>query len=501
MNKRAKALMVVGTGSDVGKSIVTTAICRYFSQKGLNVAPFKAQNMALNSYVTIDGKEIGRAQGLQAEAANVAASAYMNPVLLKPTKKNTSQVVVLGKPEAEMDFKEYRETKYDYLKGVILDSLDKLKSENDVIVIEGAGSPVEMNLKSRDIVNMQVAEWADADVFLVADVDRGGVFAQVVGTLALLREDELARVKGIIINKFRGNLELFESGIDWIEDYTGVPVISVLPHIVLPEWEEEDSVALSKPKIKKATADLDIVVIQTPYISNYTDFTSLYLEADVHIRYVKDVKDFGEPHAIVLPGTKNTMEDLLFLRNSGLEDKIRDYVKNGGELIGICGGYQMLSQMLYNPDLVESIYPELKGLGLLPINTTFFPEKRTERVVGKDVLTSNEVYGYEIHMGKVDWLNDQQYMFELEDGVFEGARNTEYSVWGTFIHGVFDSDSFRHPWLDNLREKYGLKAITERVNYSENKEQMFLKLEDWINKNLSEKGSTYFENFLKNVKK
>jgi len=482
MNKRkqAKCIMIVGTGSDVGKSIVTTAFCRYYAQKGMKVAPFKAQNMALNSYVTIDGKEIGRAQGVQAEAAGIAATADNNPILLKPSKKNFSQVVVLGKPLKEMDYREYRETKHEFLKGVVLNSLNKLRDEHDLVIIEGAGSPVEMNLKDRDLVNMQVAIWAEADVYLVADIDRGGVFAQVVGTLALLTEEEKKLVKGVIINKFRGDISLFDSGIEWLEEKTGVPVIGVLPHIQLPEWEEEDSVALSRKKDLKENADLDIVFLQYPYLSNYTDSVALSLEEDVQIRYVKSVEDFGNPHVVILPGTKNTMDDLVFLQESGFADKLKEHVQKGRELVGICGGYQMLGELLVDPLKVESKYDQLAGLGLLPIQTTFFAEKKTKRAAGKLLGTEIPVFGYEIHMGKVEWQEVRQHMFVLEDGTLEGTRRDDVAVWGTFIHGVFDSDQFRHYWLNQLREKNNLPPVEKRISFSKTKEIMYNKLEEWF---------------------
>ena len=491
----AKTLMVVGTGSDVGKSIVATALCRYFAQKSIAVAPFKAQNMALNSYVTIDGKEIGRAQGVQAEAAGVVATAEMNPILLKPSKQYASQVIVMGKPMKEMDFKEYRETNHEYIKEVIQTALQNLREKYELIVIEGAGSPVEMNLKDRDIVNMQVAEWADADVILVADIDRGGVFAQIVGTLALLTDSERNRVKGIIINKFRGDINLFESGRKWIEDYTGVKVLGVLPYINLPEWEEEDSVALNRKNQTTQNADIDIVVIQYPYLSNYTDFVPLELEEDVQVRYVKDIKGFGNPHVVILPGTKNTVDDLLYLRESGLEGKILEHVRQQRELVGICGGYQMLGKSLLDPYLIESNHPELKGLDLLSINTVFNPEKKTVRIKGTLINKGTPVFGYEIHMGHVEWLAEVKPMFKLENGTYDGARHTTLPVWGTFIHGVFDSDDFRHYWLGELRNRYHMAPNENRISYNQRKEIMFSELASWVKDSMKEEGLQFITSF------
>ncbi len=488
--------MIVGTGSDVGKSMVTTAFCRYFAEKGISVAPFKAQNMALNSYVTVDGKEIGRAQGLQAEAAGVIATAEMNPVLLKPSQVNASQVIVLGKPMAEMNFREYRETKYTYLKEIVTHSLKKLQEQFELVVIEGAGSPVEMNLKDRDLVNMKVAEWADADVILVADIDRGGVFAQVVGTLALLTEEERKRVKGIIINKFRGDISLFQSGIDWLENYTGISILAVFPYMPLPEWEEEDSVALSKGIAIKEHAELDIAVIQYPYLSNYTDILPLQLEEDVQIRYVKNGKEFGNPHVVILPGTKNTIEDLLYLKNSGLDKKIAEHVEQNRELVGICGGYQMLGEKLFDPHLIESSLPEVEGLSLLPIQTNFYQEKKTIRVKGTLYQTEIPVHGYEIHMGQIEWKRDYHPMFSIENGSFDGGHHDSLPVWGTFIHGVFDSDDFRHHWLKKLREKHHLPECKDRVFYSKSKESMFMKLEEWLVKGMREEGTRLLKTYI-----
>jgi len=492
----AKALMIVGTGSDVGKSRIVTALCRYFSQRNVSVAPFKAQNMALNSYITVNGLEIGRAQGLQAEAAEIVASEHMNPILLKPSNPYESQVIVHGKPIAQMNFRDYRETKHKELKKIVQDSLAKLQAEYDLILIEGAGSPVEMNLKDRDIVNMKVAEWADADVILVADIDRGGVFAQIVGTLQLLTADERKRVKGIFINKFRGDLQLFQSGLEWIEKYTRVPVLAVLPFHSLPEWEEEDSVALQQKKRIKTNADLDIVVIKYPYISNYTDFIPIELEEDVQIRYVEDMKEFGSPHVVILPGTKNTMADIEFLRQSGAWEKIEEHVAQKRELVGICGGYQMLGVNLLDPDLIESDVLSREGFGFLPMVTRFETKKKTNRVKGIMIGSNLPVSGYEIHMGMLEWKSQQEGMFLLENGTIEGFRHSEFPIWGTFIHGIFDSDPFRYEWLEQVRKRNGLPSTMNRVSYSKQKEKMFENLEEWLIQSIRPKYRQYFERYI-----
>jgi len=488
---RKKAIMVVGTGSDVGKSLVTTALCRYFAEKGEKVAPFKGQNMALNSYITIDGKEIGRAQGLQAEAAKVIATKEMNPILLKPTSDHKSQIIVLGEVWQTLDFRHYREEYYDYLREVVRKSLHKLQAEFERVIIEGAGSPVEMNLKERDLVNMQVAEWADADLILVADIDRGGVFAQVVGTLQLLTESERKRVKGIIINKFRGDLSLFTAGKKWLEEYTGIPVIGVLPWIDLTLWEEEDSVALIRKRKVQAIEEerrkeeelLKIAVLKLPFLSNYTDFIPLELEAGVNLYYVESVEDFGKPHVVIIPGTKNTVLDLEYLKKSGLAEKIHQHVLASGELVGICGGYQMLSEKLYDPDGVESNNKESIGLGYFPMTTTFYREKKTVQVTGETIENRFPIYGYELHMGMNNFSLSIEPLFKLSDGTYEGAKIN--NVWGTFIHGIFQGDQFRKHWINTLRHRYNLKEVTNNLKYEERKEEMFQQLVDHFRKHVN----------------
>ncbi|WP_324617844.1 cobyric acid synthase [Cohnella cholangitidis] len=328
----ARTLMIQGTASDVGKSIITTALCRILVQDGLSVAPFKSQNMSLNSYVTPDGKEIGRAQGMQADACGIPATTDMNPILLKPTTDRASQVVVHGKPYRTMDAFSYRREYLAEAGIIVREALDRLRGEHDVVVLEGAGSPAEINLKDRDIVNMRMAGWANAPVILVADIDRGGVFASIVGTLELLEPEERARVKGFIINKFRGDVALLQPGLDWLEQRTGKPVLGVIPHIDSLKLESEDSLSIQKLASAKNSNEalLDIAVLRFPRIANFTDIDPLIAEQDTSVRYVTRREEFGNPDAVVLPGSKNTAEDLLFLRETGLDRLLLDYREQGG---------------------------------------------------------------------------------------------------------------------------------------------------------------------------
>ncbi|WP_442951176.1 cobyric acid synthase [Paenibacillus sp. 481] len=449
--------MLQGTASDVGKSVVTTALCRIFKQDGYAVAPFKSQNMALNSYVTLDGKEIGRAQGVQAEACGIAATTDMNPVLIKPMHGMQAQIVVHGKPYMNLSAGDYRSRFLPEAKRTVVDALNRLREQYDIVVMEGAGSPAEINLKQNDIVNMNMAAWADAPVILVADIDRGGVFAFIVGTLELLEPHERERVRGFIINKFRGDISLLQSGLDWLEERTGIPVLGVLPYAEDLDIEAEDSVALEQWKGKgnvQPENDLDIVVLALPHISNFTDMDPLLAEPDVRVRYVRSPDQFGNPDAVIIPGTKSTMDDLQWLRDTKLADCVNKYVqpwiqsqsqsqsqpesqsqsqpesqaqsqrpseppaqppaRHNGWVIGICGGYQMLGQSLHDPHGVEGAAGKaMEGLALLPQTTVFAAEKRTERVAGciqaaaalPASLHGLPMEGYEIHMGRTEFTS------------------------------------------------------------------------------------------------
>lgn len=504
---RAAVLMLQGTASDVGKSIVTTALCRLFLQDGYQPAPYKSQNMALNSYVTLDGKEIGRAQGVQAEACGLPATTDMNPILIKPVKDMHSQIVVHGVPKMQMSAMDYRTHFLPQAKTIVLDALDRLREQYDIVLMEGAGSPAEINLKDRDIVNMNLAGWADAPVLLISDIDRGGVFASLVGTLELLEPHERARVKGFIINKFRGDLALLQPGLDWLTERTGIPVLGVLPYIPELRIEAEDSVVLDELQFRRQKEkELDIVVIRYPRISNFTDFDALGWEPDVVVRYVNNAADLGHPDVIVLPGTKDTISDLTFLRERGLDRAItRQWREREVQLVGICGGYQMLGERLFDPFAVESETKQAEGLGLLPLVTTFSKEKRTVRVKGtvskesplrvdEKKETRPTVEAYEIHMGitvgdELAGLRSEEYrpLFvlnadaeadspaeKIETNVhLEGCGAIDGKVWGTYLHGLFDNDEFRRSWLDGLRLQKGLPPIGETFQAAVYKTQEF----------------------------
>lgn len=462
----AKVIMVQGTTSNAGKSLLTAGLCRVFMQDGYKVAPFKSQNMALNSYITKDGFEMGRAQVMQAEAAGIEPTVEMNPILLKPTNDTGSQVIINGEVLCNMSAKEYHKCKKQFANDV-MKAYNKLDEKYDIIVIEGAGSPAEINLKENDIVNMGMAKMADAPVIIVGDIDRGGVFASLAGTIMLLDEDEKARVKGMVINKFRGDVKILEPGLKMIEDITHKPVLGVLPYLHI-DVDDEDS--LSDRLVKNAVADIiDIAVMRLPRVANFTDINPLEYIPGVSLRYVKTVREFGNPDMIIIPGTKNTMEDLLWLRESGLEASILKSASKGTIVFGICGGYQMLGEMLYDPFGIEH-GGELKGIGLLPTKTTFEKQKVRTRVEGKfnlleGALTSLngiDLEGYEIHMGKTELLNGVSSLTTINetaggnsthcDGAFKG------NVYGTYVHGVFDKEEVTKAIVTALLNTKGLDA-------------------------------------------
>ncbi len=463
---QAKTLMIQGTSSSVGKSILVTALCRIFRQDGLSVAPFKAQNMALNSFVTKGGGEIGRAQAVQAEAAGIEPSVDMNPVLLKPEADAKSQVIVHGKVAKTISAERYyRYT--PYLLKIIEGSLNHLCSAYDVVVIEGAGSPAEINLKAREIVNMRVSRIARAPVLLVGDIDRGGVFASLVGTLELLEEEERNYIKGFIINKFRGDLRLLQPGLELLEKRTAKPVLGVVPYFRGITIAQEDSVYLEEKPESPPSADLDIAIIHLPHISNYDDFDPL--EEGCRVHYVAQPSQLGTPDLIILPGTKSTISDLSYLWRSGLAENIIQQARKGIPVVGICGGYQMLGKSLHDPDSVESAESSALGLGLLDVVTTFAPEKATTQVKARVVvdrgllggMKGQELMGYEIHMGQTMGDGDMSafYIFETPQGrvdYFDGILNTQGTVLGTYLHGLFHNPDFRRTLLNSLRRHRGL---------------------------------------------
>ncbi len=464
---QAKTLMIQGTASSVGKSVLVTALCRIFRQDGLSVAPFKAQNMALNSFVTREGGEIGRAQAVQAEAAGIEPSVDMNPVLLKPEADARSQVIVRGKVAKTISADEYYGYT-PYLIGIVEDSLNRLRSAYDIVVIEGAGSPAEINFKETEIVNMRMSRMARAPVLLLGDIDRGGVFASLVGTLELLEEDERNYIKGFVINKFRGDLRLLQPGLEFLEKRTAKPVLGVVPYFRGITIAQEDSVYLEEGVESPSSADLDIAIIHLPHISNYDDFDPLE-EEGCRVRYVANASELGTPDLIILPGTKSTVNDLSHLWRSGLAENIIQQARNGTPVIGICGGYQMLGRSLRDPDSVESANGSALGLGLLDVMTTFVPEKATTQVKAWVVTNrgllkgtkGQQLVGYEIHMGQTECDGSMSvfHIFETPQGsvdYFDGALNAQGTVLGTYLHGLFHNSGFRQTLLNSLRRNRGL---------------------------------------------
>ncbi|MFC7391939.1 cobyric acid synthase [Scopulibacillus cellulosilyticus] len=460
-----KGIMIQGTGSDVGKSFLATALCRIFYQRGYRVTPFKSQNMSNNSYVTVDGKEIGRAQGIQAEAAHVTASVDMNPILLKPRNDRTSEVVLLGESYQAYSGIDYRDHFYELGISAVKKSLERLNKDYELLVIEGAGSPVEMNLNDRELVNMKVAELADVPVILVADIERGGVFANIVGTLELLTEAERARVKGIIINKFRGDMTLFEEGVRWIEERTSVKVVGVLPYLHDHKIESEDSLSIASKFLNQEKKPIDIAVIRLPFISNYTDVEPFLYEEDVSVRFVGDTETFGSPDAVIIPGTRSTIADLDFLKEKGLDEAIVDYAKSGGTAAGICGGYQMMCDQLIDEAGTDTgeINKKVDGLGLIPAVTRFQPIKKTVRSTGvvhrRSGLMSVPIEGYEIHLGRTDMLDTDEPplpFVSLQNGETEGVCYDKGRIIGTYFHHLFHNDEWRTVWLNQIRKKKGL---------------------------------------------
>jgi adenosylcobyric acid synthase len=461
--------MVQGTGSSVGKSVLVTALCRIFKQGGLRVAPFKAQNMSLNSFVTAAGDEIGRAQAVQAEAAGIPPTVEMNPVLLKPEADNRSQIIVRGKTAARTSAAEFPQLKAE-LWSAITESLDRLRDQFDVVVIEGAGSPAEINLKDRDLVNMRVALYCNSPVLLAADIDRGGIFAALVGTMELLEPEERALVKAFIVNKFRGDVALLRPGLDWLEKRTGVPVAGVIPYFHDIYIAEEDSMTLEKRRAMKNQIDfdLDIAVIGLPHIANFDDFDPLEREPGVRLRYVEAGDELGEPDLIVLPGTKSTGADLVHLRTTGRDQEILRQVSRGTPIIGICGGYQMLGVAIRDPKRVESVSGESSGLSLLPVTSEFLPVKSTHQIgarvlLGRGILAKSKgapIRGYEIHMGQTNGA-DAERPFQIEQrskkscAELEGSLSQDGNVLGTYIHGLFHNDALRGAILSELAERKG----------------------------------------------
>lgn len=473
-----KSIMVVGTTSHAGKSLVTAALCRILSRQGWRVAPFKGQNMALNAYVTANGGEIGYAQAVQAWAAGVAPSVEMNPILLKPQGDMTSQVIIKGKAVGKVSAADYYEQYFELGWRTIEESLRHLTAEFDLIVCEGAGSPAEINLKHRDLTNMRVAKYLNAATLLVVDIDRGGAFAHVVGTLELLEPEERALIRGVVINKFRGQRSLLEPGIKWLQERTGIPVIGVIPWIdqVFPA---EDSLDLLERKPYKGHSDLNIAVIRLPRISNFTDFDPLESETSVTVKYLHPKHELGYPDAVIIPGSKTTIADLMVLQKTGMAEAIKNYATAGGTVLGICGGFQMLGQQLADPEGIEGEAGRYQGLGLLPIKTVITGHKiaRHQHVTSNFPQVGLPVAGYEIHQGRsrlAELPNAQADSYHpLFDEPSLGMVDSCQSIWGTYLHGIFDNGAWRRAWLNRLRQQRGLKSLPTGVsNYREQREAL-----------------------------
>ena len=485
MNKRLKPIMFVGTCSDAGKSVINAAFCRIFKQDGYHPAPFKAQNMSLNSYSTPEGGEMGRAQVVQAEACGIAPHTDMNPVLLKPTNDKSSQVVLNGRPVGNMSARDYfgMQNRKEELFKEAVEAFRRLESRYSPIVLEGAGSISELNLRERDITNMRMAGQAGAATFLVADIDRGGVFGSVYGTIALLKPEERALMKGIIINKFRGDASLFDDGRKILEDLTGVPVVGVVPWFRDIKIEEEDSVALDMKHNTYRDGKINVAIILLKRMSNFTDFDVLDMDPRFNAYYTNNIDEIEKADIILIPGSKNTLSDLQSLRAGGIAEAIIRAHKNGKKVIGICGGYQMMGARLEDPDAIEGNLPAVPGLGLLPQCTIIEPEKVTrqstfaslpaQRVVETHGRASRHCHGYEIHMGRTTLLGDapESPVAILDDGRTDGYY-LDNTCWGSYMHGILDNPEV----LDNLAAGFDKETESASFDYAAFKEEQYDKL-------------------------
>ena len=486
-----KAIMVVGTTSHAGKSFMTAALCRILAKQGWRVAPFKGQNMALNSYVTSTGGEIGYAQAVQSWAAGVNPRVEMNPILLKPQGNMTSQIVLRGKAVGVVSAADYYDKYFDLGWEIIQEALYRISLEFDLVICEGAGSPAEINLKHRDLTNMRVAKHLNATTILVVDIERGGAFAHVVGTLELLEPSERSLVKGIVINKFRGDKKLLRSGVEWLEQHTGIPVLGIIPwsdHI----FPAEDSLDLFEQRKSKFHSELDIKIIRLPRISNFTDFDPLEAEPTVNVQYLNLKDSLGHPDAVIIPGTKTTVADLVAMENSGLAEQLREYAAAGGTIFGICGGFQILGQRVIDPEGFEGEPGEHKGLNLLPITTILTQNKiaRQRQVFSQYPQAGLPVDGYEIHQGRSRInqklkISDQEYHNIFDDPGL-GLVNSSQSIWGCYLHGIFDNGPWRRSWLNYLRKQRGMSSLATGIaNYREEREAGLNSLADIVNKNLN----------------
>ena len=462
----ARALMILGTASHVGKSLVTAGLGRIFSDEGISVAPFKAQNMSLNSAATPDSREIGRAQALQAEACRVTPCAEMNPILIKPSSDTGSQIVLLGRVWGQVTASDYHQRRVEDLFPAVLDSYRTLAARHDLILLEGAGSPAEINLMKHDIVNMRMAHAADAACLLVGDIDRGGVFAALLGTVELLEPEDRARIRGFVINKFRGDQELLRPGVEMMEQRLGIPCAGVVPFFPDLGLEEEDSVAMEDRRIvwRESTSPerpLRVGVVALPFMSNFTDFDALAAEPSVSLTFLKDPEQAGLADVLILPGSKQTLDDLMWIRQRGFAQFLATWP---GILIGICGGFQMLGMSIDDPAGVESggVSRSMSGLGQLLVRTILRGEKTVRRATGRTPLwDASEFSGYEIHLGETLYENGVEPFAEIlregeQQPTLDGAIGASERVWGTYLHGIFDDDRFRHRFLNFTRRSCGL---------------------------------------------
>lgn len=482
MNKNLHPLMLAGTGSDVGKSIIAAAFCRIFLQDGYHPAPFKAQNMALNSYATPEGLEIGRAQAVQAEAAGVPCHTDMNPLLLKPSSDHTSQVVLNGRPIGNRNAYEYfRREGREELRKEVHAAFDRLAARYNPVVMEGAGSISEINLRDSDLVNLPMAMHAGADVILVADIDRGGVFASVYGSVMLLRPEERKHIKGILINKFRGDIRLFESGVKMLEDLCGVPVVGVVPYYKDIYIEEEDSVMLQTKNIRAGQGKVNVAVVLLRHLSNFTDFNVLERDPRVHLFYTNNTDELMKADIILLPGSKSTLSDLYELRRNGVAQTIVRAHREGATVMGICGGYQLMGREVCDPDHVEGEIERLPGLGVLPVSTRMQGEKVTRQVRFRFLEDSAVCEGYEIHMGTTTPLADVPVspLNHLADGREDGYF-VDRTCMGTYVHGILDNPSV----IDYLLEPFADKLKETAFDYKAFKEEQYDKLAAHVRKHV-----------------
>lgn len=469
--------MIVGTGSDVGKSVLATGFCRIFLQDGYRPVPFKAQNMSLNSYVTADGGEIGRAQAVQAEACKVECHTDMNPVLLKPGSDKRSQVIVNGKVLGNFSAGSYfRGEIKDRLFAEVMSAFERLQKQYNPVVIEGAGSIAELNLKNNDIVNMRVATAVKAATILVADIERGGVFASVYGSVKLLKPEEQKGIKGIIINKFRGDISLFDEGRKILEELTGIPVLGVVPAFRHIQIEEEDSVSLARKAFSARENKVNVAVILLRRLSNFTDFARLEQDERVNLYYTNNVEEIRKADIIILPGSKSTIADLNELRRNGVADEIVRQAREGKSIVGICGGYQMMGRTIRDPHHIESELEQLPGLNLLPVETTIGPEKATVRTAFKFKHFDELCHGYEIHMGRTRLDDDAQPLNRLEKGGAEGCCLNR-RIWGTYMHGILDNPVV----IEDLLSPF-VAGKTAAQNYDVFKQQQYDLLADHLRK-------------------